>query len=547
MLTGSRAWQALKEHYAAMREVHMRDLFAADPERFEGFSLHFGELLFDYSKNRISAETLDLLCRLARQEGLEDKIDRLFAGERVNVTEERPALHMALRNRSGRPMTVEGRDVMPQVNGVLARMREFVAAVHSGAWRGFSGEPVRDVVNIGIGGSDLGPQMVCAALRPYGRPGLRVHFVSNVDASQLLETLRDLDPATTLFLVASKTFSTQETLANAHSARDWLLRAAGDPAHVARHFVAMSSHAQRVREFGIDPANMFEIWDWVGGRFSLWSAIGLSIALAVGMERFEELLAGAHAVDEHFRSAPLEANIPVIMGLLGIWYIDFFGAESHAILPYDQYLHRLPAFLQQGEMESNGKSVTLDGRAVDYATAPVVWGEPGTNGQHAFYQLLHQGTRLVPADFFAAAQSHHPLGEHHTLLLANCLAQSAALMAGRTPEQARRQLQAAGLPPETIDRLLPHRVFAGNRPSNTFLYPKLTPRALGALVALYEHKVFVQGAVWGINSFDQWGVELGKQLADSIRPALRDDARDQKFDSSTAGLLRFCRQYRIPS
>jgi len=536
-LTGSRAWQALKEHYAAMREVHMRDLFAADPERFEGFSLHFGELLFDYSKNRISAETLDLLCRLARQEGLENKIDRLFAGERVNVTEERPALHMALRNRSGRPMTVDGRDVMPQVNGVLERMREFVAAVHSGAWRGFSGEPVRDVVNIGIGGSDLGPLMVCEALKPYARPDLRGHFVSNVDASHLVEVLNKVSAETTLFLVASKTFTTQETMTNARSARQWFLQQAGPGADIAKHFVAISTNADKVREFGIAAENMFEFWDWVGGRYSLWSAIGLSIALDVGMDRFEELLDGAHAADEHFRSAPLEENIPVIMALLGVWYVNFFGAESHAVLPYEQYLSRFPAYLQQGDMESNGKRVTLDGEVVDYATGPIIWGEPGTNGQHAFYQLIHQGTKLVPCDFIAPAISHNPEDDHHLLLLANFFAQTEALMNGKDAAEAEAELRASGMSEGEIEALLPYKVFAGNRPTNSILVRQVTPRTLGSLIAMYEHKIYVQGVIWNIYSFDQWGVELGKQLADRILPELRDDAMVVSHDASTNGLI----------
>ena len=541
-LTESPAWQALEKHYGELEGRHMRELFAADPRRFEKLSLRLDDILFDYSKNRITEETLRLLFALARQEGLEAKIGAMFAGERINLTEERAVLHVALRNRANRPIRVDGEDVMPAVNAVLAKMRTFTERVRSGAWKGYTGESISDIVNIGIGGSDLGPQMVTEALRPYGKPGLRVHFVSNVDATHLVETLRPLHPARTLFLVASKTFTTQETLANARSARDWLLTAAGDPAHVARHFVAISTNTAEVKAFGIDPQHMFEFWDWVGGRYSLWSAIGLSIALAVGMQRFEELLAGAHRVDEYFRSTPLERNIPVVMALLGIWYGNFHGAASHAILPYDQYLYRFPAYFQQGDMESNGKRVTREGQAVDYGTGPVIWGEPGTNGQHAFYQLLHQGTRLVPCDFLAPVQSHNPLGNHHKLLLANFLAQPEALMKGRREEESRAEMAAAGLSEAEIERLLPHRVFPGNRPSNAFLFRKLTPQALGSLIALYEHKIFVQGAIWNINSFDQWGVELGKQLAKKILPELDARGKVSGHDCSTAGLIAYCRE-----
>jgi glucose-6-phosphate isomerase len=544
VLNQTEAWQALLKHWRETSGRHMRDLFAADPRRFERFSLRLEDILFDFSKNRITDETMRLLCELARETGLAEKIGRMFAGEKINCTEGRAALHVALRNRSERPMTVDGEDVMPGVRAVLAKMRGFAAKVRGGEWRGFTGKPVGDIVNIGIGGSDLGPLMVTEALKPYGREGLRVHFVSNVDGTHLAETLKPLDPETTLFLIASKTFSTQETLANAHSARNWFLRAAGDPAHVARHFVAISTHAERVRQFGIDPDNMFEFWDWVGGRYSLWSAIGLSIALFIGMDRFEELLAGAHAVDEHFRTAPFEENIPAIMGLLGIWYGNFFDAGSHVILPYDQYMHRFPAYFQQGDMESNGKRVTCSGLPVEWTTGPVIWGEPGTNGQHAFYQLIHQGTRLVPADFLAPAQSHNPVGRHHSILLSNFFAQPEALMKGRTEEEARQEMTAAGLVDEEIKRLLPHRVFPGNRPSNAFLFPKLTPRTLGMLIALYEHKIFVQGAIWGINSFDQWGVELGKQLAGAILPELEQDETVTGHDSSTSGLINFYKQHR---
>ena len=539
------AWKALSAHYDEVCRLHLRDLFAQDSQRFHRFSVLFeDELLFDYSKNRMTGQTLQLLLRLAEEAGLREKIDAMFAGEKINRTEDRAVLHTALRNRSNRPIHVDGEDVMPGIKAVLEKMRDFSRQVRTQAWRGFTGKPIRAVVNIGIGGSDLGPLMVCEALKHYSDPGLAVHFVSNVDATHLAETLRGLDAETTLFIVASKTFTTQETLANATSARAWLLAALGDEQAVARHFVALSTNTAKVVEFGIDAENMFEFWDWVGGRYSLWSAIGTSIALAVGFERFEELLEGAFAVDEHFRCAPFAANIPVLMGLLGIWYTDFFGAESHAILPYEQYLHRFPAYFQQGDMESNGKRVTLAGETVDYATGPVIWGEPGTNGQHAFYQLIHQGTRLIPCDFLAGALSHNPLGEHHPILLSNFLAQTEALMRGKSAAEVREELAAEGKSPEAIESLVPHKVFPGNRPSNSLLYRKLTPRTLGMLIALYEHKVFVQGAIWDINSFDQWGVELGKQLARAILPELQGASVPGAHDSSTSALIELCKQWR---
>ena len=540
-LTDLPAWKALKAHHREVAELSMRELFAADPGRFEKFSLRWDEFLFDFSKNRITAETLPLLLDLARQVGLGARIEAMFGGRRINRTEDRAVLHVALRNRGGRPMTVDGVDVMPKVRAVLDKMRAFSEEVRSGRWLGFTGKPMTDVVNIGIGGSDLGPLMVCEALRHYAHPRLRVHFVSNVDATHLAETLKSLDPATTLFIVASKTFTTQETLTNAWSARDWLVAKLGDEAAVGRHFVALSTNAEAVGAFGIDPENMFEFWDWVGGRYSLWSAIGLSIALAVGMDRFEELLDGAHAVDEHFRSAPLEENVPVIMALLGVWYVNFFGAESHAVLPYEQYLSRFPAYLQQGDMESNGKRVTLDGEVVDYATGPIIWGEPGTNGQHAFYQLIHQGTRLIPCDFIAGVNSLNPLGRHQPILLSNFLAQTEALMKGKSEAEARAELEASGLAPDEVEKLLPHKVFPGNRPTNSLLYRRLTPRTLGALIALYEHKIFVQGVVWNVNSFDQWGVELGKQLAKAILPELEGEKAPTGHDSSTLGLIEYYR------
>ena len=536
-LVVSPAWRALQQHYSQTAHVHMRELFAADPRRFEKFSLRFQDILLDYSKNRISDTTLTLLLDLAVQADLSGWIAKMFSGAKINCTEDRAVLHVALRNRSNRPILVDGTNVMPAVNAVLAQMRRFCAALRGGAWRGYSGQSISDVVNIGIGGSDLGPVMVTEALKPYGAAHLTVHFVSNVDATHIVETLKHLSPATTLFVIASKTFTTQETLTNAHTARCWLLDAAGDEAAVAKHFVALSTNADAVTKFGIDTANMFEFWDWVGGRYSLWSAIGLSIALYIGMDHFEELLAGAHDMDEHFRSAPFANNIPVILALLGIWYNDFHAAQTHAILPYDQYLQRFPAYLQQGDMESNGKSVTRDGEPVSCSTGPIIWGEPGTNGQHAFYQLIHQGTKLVPADFLAPLESHNPLGRHHQILLSNCFAQTEALMLGKTVAEARAELAAQGLSGESLERLLPHKVFAGNRPTNTILFRKLTPRTLGSLIAMYEHKIFVQGVIWNINSFDQWGVELGKQLAKRIQPELATPGAVTGHDASTNGLI----------
>lgn len=535
-MTASTAWQALQAHSTNVEGLHLRKLFAQDPERFDRFSLRIDDLLFDYSKHRITEETIALLLNLARAVEVEKWRGRMFAGDKINVTENRAVLHVALRNRSGQPILVDGVDVMPGVEAVLEKMRLFCERVRGGSWRGATGETITDIVNIGIGGSDLGPVMVCEALKPYQRPDLRPHFVSNVDAAHLVHTLARLDPARTLFVIASKTFTTQETMTNAASARAWLTKALGEDA-VAKHFVAVSTNAGEVARFGIDTANMFEFWDWVGGRYSLWSAVGLPIALAVGFERFQELLEGAHDIDVHFTSAPLERNMPVIMALLGIWYRNFLGASSTALLPYDQHLHRFAAYFQQGDMESNGKSIRRDGTHVDYATGPVIWGEPGTNGQHAFYQLLHQGTELIPADFLAAVQSQTPLGDHHEKLLANFLAQTEALAFGKTDSEVRQELQARGLNGENLERLVPHKVFDGNRPTSSLLYRKLTPRRLGSLIALYEHKIFVQGIVWGINSFDQWGVELGKELASRILPELRGNAPVTSHDSSTNGLI----------
>ena len=543
-LTESPAWRALKDHQRIIGEMQMRDWFAEDSQRFERFSRRVGAILFDFSKNRITEKTLMLLIELARQADLEQWIEAMFTGQKINTTENRAVLHVALRNRSNRPIIVDGQDVMPEVNRVLGKMRRFSEAVRSGEWRGYTGKAITDIVNIGIGGSDLGPKMVCEALKPYARADLRVHFVSNVDSTDLVETLKQVSPETTLFLVASKTFTTQETMANAHSARQWFLNAAKDEAAIAKHFAAMSTNAAAVKQFGIDVDNMFEFWDWVGGRYSLWSAIGLSIALYLGMDRFEELLNGAHKVDVHFRTTPFESNVPVIMALLGVWYNNFFNAHSHAILPYDQYLVHFPAYFQQGDMESNGKSVDRQGAAVNYATGPIIWGQPGTNGQHAFYQLIHQGTQLIPCDFLAAAQSQNPLGEHHSILLSNFLAQTEALMRGKTADEVRKELSAGGTAGEQLELLVAAKTFEGNRPTNSLLYPQLTPEVLGMLIALYEHKIFTQGVIWNINPYDQMGVELGKQLAKKILPELTGAEQVNSHDSSTNGLINVIKAMR---
>jgi glucose-6-phosphate isomerase len=543
-LTLSTAWQALSAHYDSIEARHMRQMFQEDAARFEKFSVKSGSLLFDYSKNRITLETRKLLIDLAGQAKLPAAIERMFDGCKINTTEQRAVLHTALRNRSDRPVFVDGTDVMPDIRRVLGLMRAFSDSVRSGRHVGHTGRAITDIVNIGIGGSDLGPLMVCEALKFYATPNLRAHFVSNVDATQLVETLKTLNAQTTLFIVSSKTFTTQETLTNARTARAWLTGQLKDEAAVAKHFAAVSTNLAATADFGINPDNVFEFWDWVGGRYSLWSAIGLPIALFVGMDRFEELLAGAHAMDEHFRSAPLEQNMPVLMGMLGIWYGNFFGAASSAVLPYDQYLHRFPAYLQQLEMESNGKSVDRDGTPVDYDTGMVVWGEAGTNGQHAFYQLIHQGTRMIPADFLAPMHSQNPVGEHHAILLANCFAQTEALMIGKTIDEARAELLAQGLKGESLEALLPHKVFPGNKPTNTLLFDRLDPHTLGMLIALYEHKVFVQGIVWNINSFDQWGVELGKQLAGRILPELLDESVKSAHDQSTTSLIEYYHRQR---
>jgi glucose-6-phosphate isomerase len=542
-LTQHPSWKALCDHQKAIASQHMRDLFKADPKRFNKFSLKLDDLLLDYSKHRITEETLSLLFQIAREAKVEDWRDRMFSGEKINITENRAVLHTALRNRSNTPVYVDGKDVMPEVNAVLAQMREFTEKVRNGDWKGYTGKRITDIVNIGIGGSDLGPVMVCDALKPYSSPDLNVHFVSNIDGAHLIRALEKCNAETTLFIIASKTFTTQETMTNAHSARTWFLESAKSEKDVAKHFVALSTNAKAVTEFGIDANNMFEFWDWVGGRYSLWSAIGLSIAIYVGMDNFEDLLAGAHEMDKHFKTAPLEQNMPVIMALIGIWYNNFFHADTHAILPYDQSLSRFPAYLQQADMESNGKFMCRDGERVHYKTGPVIWGEAGTNGQHAFYQLIHQGTPTVPADFLMPTHSHHKVGsngnEHHKILLANFLAQTQALMLGKTKEEARAELEKQGMSGEALEKLLPHKIFEGNRPTSSILFDKLTPHTLGKLISLYEHKIFVQGIIWDINSYDQWGVEYGKQIASQILPQLTSDEVVTNYDSSTNGLINY--------
>jgi len=531
----SASWKALQKHVSEI--APMRELFDKDSSRFERFSTQGAGIFLDYSKNRITEQTLALLQNLAREADVAGRIAAMFSAGRINATEDRAVLHTALRARAGEQVLLDGHDVVEDVQGVLAQMASFTERVRSGEWKGCTGERIRDIVNIGIGGSDLGPRMVVDALDFYRQRDLNFHFVSNIDGTHIARVLDRVRPESTMFIIASKTFTTQETLTNAHTARDWFLKGGGSAADVAKHFVALSTNEPAVREFGIDPANMFAFWDWVGGRYSLWSCIGLSIALAVGMDRFRELLDGARDMDEHFRTAPFEANIPVILALLGVWYRNFWGFDSHAVLPYDQYLELLPTYLQQADMESNGKGVTLDGSAVTYATGPILWGEPGTNGQHAFYQLLHQGTTVVPCDFLAAVHPLHPVGDHHAILLANFLAQTEALMRGRTLAEAEREL--ASLPAAKRAALAPHKCFSGNRPTNSILYDRLTPRALGSLIAMYEHKIFVQGTIWGINSFDQMGVELGKQLAGVILPELKGGGA-AAHDASTAGLIRYC-------
>ncbi|KRV86482.1 glucose-6-phosphate isomerase [Aeromonas veronii] len=535
--TQTQAWQALEAHFAANKETRLKDLFAQDPKRFDKFSLTFGgDILVDYSKNLITEETLKLLVDLAKETDLRSAIDAMFNGDKINMTEGRSVLHVALRNRSDRPIESDGKDVMPEVNAVLAKMKGFCEKIISGEWKGYTGKAIQHVVNIGIGGSDLGPVMITEALRPY-KNHLQMHFVSNVDGTHIAETLKKIDPETTLFLVASKTFTTQETMTNALTARDWFIKIAGDKAHVAKHFAALSTNGKAVAEFGIDTNNMFEFWDWVGGRYSSWSAIGMPIALSVGFENFEALLQGAFEMDMHFATASYEQNVPVLLALIGLWYNNFYGAESEAILPYDQYMHRFPAYFQQGNMESNGKYVDRNGKPVDYQTGPIIWGEPGTNGQHAFYQLIHQGTKLIPCDFLAPAISHNPIGDHHPKLLANFFAQTEALAFGKSKEEVEAEFLAAGKTLEQVKDLVPFKVFEGNRPTNSILFKSLTPKTLGALIAMYEHKIFVQGAIWNIFSFDQWGVELGKQLANKILPELGNNEAVTSHDCSTNGLI----------
>lgn len=542
--TTTTAWQALKEHFSEMRNVHIRELFKNDPGRFSKYSITNRDIVFDYSKNIISDKTLQLLLQLAHECKVKDSIEAMFNGDKINETENRAVLHTALRNLSAEPAYAEGKNVMPDVKKVLKQMKNFCNRVHDGRWRGYSGKRIRYIVNIGIGGSDLGPLMVTEALKPYWLEDIQTYFVSNVDGTHIAEVLKKIKPERTLFLVASKTFTTQETMTNAFTARDWFLEHAVDEKHVAKHFVALSTNEPEVVKFGINKKNMFQFWDWVGGRYSLWSAIGLSIALTIGYKSFEELLAGAYESDQHFKRTSFHENIPVLMALVGIWYTNFFGAQSEAILPYDQYLHRFAAYFQQGNMESNGKSIDRNGEQVEYSTGPIIWGEPGTNGQHAFYQLIHQGTLLIPCDFIGVSQSHNPIGDHHQKLMSNFFAQTEALMNGKTEEEAAKELERAGLGNEAISRLLPYKVFTGNRPTNSFLIKKITPFSLGQLIAFYEHKIFVQGVIWNIYSFDQWGVELGKQLANKILPELRDDERISSHDSSTNGLINIFKEMR---
>ena len=542
--TATSSWDKLNKHYSAMKNVPMKELFDSNPERFGQFSLKWNDFLIDYSKNRINQETMDLLMQLVKERHLDQAIEDMFSGEMTNYTEKRAVLHTALRNISNNPVFVDGADVRLGVNAVLKQMKEFSHKVISGAWKGYTGKTITTIVNIGIGGSDLGPYMVTEALKPYQISHITTYFVSNVDGSHVAETLKKIDPETTLFLIASKTFTTQETMTNAHSARAWLLDHLGSEDAIARHFAAISTNKDAVSAFGINTDNMFEFWDWVGGRYSLWSAIGLSIVLSIGYDNFEQLLVGAHDMDVHFRNTPFEENIPVILATVGVWYNNFFKAETEALLPYDQYLHRFAAYLQQGDMESNGKSIARDGSKVDYQTGPIVWGEPGTNGQHAFYQLIHQGTKLIPCDFIAPAISHNPVGDHHDKLLANFFAQTEALMLGKSAQEVSQELRNQGKTEEEVETLTPFKVFEGNRPSNSILIKQITPNTLGSLIALYEHKIFVQGVIWNINSFDQWGVELGKQLASNILPELKNEAKVSSHDASTNGLINTYKELR---
>ena len=541
-LTKLPAWSALQKHFEYFKDIHLNDLFLNE-NRFSDFSIQLNDILLDFSKNRINSDTFRLLLNLAKETNVHSAIEAMFSGQIINTTEKRSVLHIALRNRSNKPIYVDNNDVMPQINEVLQKMKLFTDKVRSGKWKGYSGKSITDVVNIGIGGSDLGPLMVTEALKPYGGD-LNVHFVSNVDGTHIAETLKCINPETTLFVIASKTFTTQETLTNAHSAKDWFLQSEANEDDVAKHFIAISTNANGVESFGIDTQNMFEFWDWVGGRYSLWSSIGLSIALYIGFEKFEELLSGAHEMDTHFKTAPFEENIPVILGLLGVWYNNFFGAESHCILPYDQYMHRFAAYFQQGDMESNGKYINKNGEKVNYSTGPIVWGEPGTNGQHAFYQLIHQGTKLIPCDFIAPVNTQNPIGDHHAKLLSNFFAQTEALMKGKTREQAKKELESEDFSDLELEALLPHKIFEGNKPTNSIFVKKLTPKVLGSLIAMYEHKIYTQSVIWNVNAFDQWGVELGKQLAKVILPELSNKDKVESHDSSTNGLIQFYKENR---
>lgn len=542
--TQTSAWKELEKYFATFNGTQMKDMFAKDPQRAAKYSLQFEDIFVDFSKNLVDEKVMSLLQKLAEECGLKDAIEAEFTGEKINKTEKRSVLHVALRNRSNKPILSDGKDVMPDVNRVLDQMKDFSGKIISGEWKGYTGKAITDIVNVGIGGSDLGPLMVTEALKPYKKPNITNHFVSNIDGTHMAETLKKVNPETTLFIIASKTFTTLETMTNAHTAKDWFLKAAKDEKAVAKHFVALSTNAKAVSEFGIDTNNMFEFWDWVGGRYSLWSAIGLSIACSIGFENYQELLEGAHAMDNHFRNTEFSKNIPVTMALIGIWYNNFYGAETEAILPYDQYMHRFSAYFQQGNMESNGKYVDRNGKAVDYQTGPIIWGEPGTNGQHAFYQLIHQGTKMIPCDFMAPAISQNPIGDHHPKLLANFFAQPEALMMGKTAEQVTAELKKQGKSDEDIAMLLPYMVFTGNIPTNSILFKKLTPRTLGALIAMYEHKIFTQGIIWNIFSFDQWGVQLGKQLANVILPELQNNDKVASHDSSTNGLINKYKEMR---
>lgn len=542
--TTTAAWKALLTHYTEMKKVKMKDLFAEDPKRFEKMSLRFNDIHFDYSKNIITRKTLELLLQLTKDCKVKDAMEAMFAGEKINETEDRAVMHVALRDFTNNQITVGGKNIMPEVREARQKMKSFCSKIHSGEWKGYTGKRITDIVNIGIGGSDLGPEMVTESLRPYWIEGMQAHFISNVDGTQIVEILKKLNPEKTLFTIASKTFTTQETMTNAHTARDWFLASAKEKKYIAKHFVALSTNAEKVKDFGIAPENMFVFWDWVGGRESLWSSIGLSIALMVGYSNFEQLLKGAEATDQHFKTSEFHENIPVIMALIGVWYTNFFGSETEAIFPYDQYMHRFPSYFQQGNMESNGKFTDRNGEVVTYSTGPVVWGAPGTNGQHAFYQLIHQGTHLIPCDFIAPAISHNPIGNHHAILLSNFFAQTEALMNGKDASEVAEELKESIMEKSKIKNLLPFKVFEGNKPTNSFLLKKITPFSLGSLIALYEHKIFVQGVIWNIFSFDQWGVELGKQLAQNVLPELRNDKLIKSHDTSTNGLINVYKEFR---